>query len=295
MPFPYLGETQELNKSTRSGVEGSFAALTDGITHYQMAGDENGNPVVLTHGFSVPYYIFDGTFEFLCNSGFRVLRYDLFGRGFSDRPRLKYDIHLFVRQLTDLLDALHFGPVDLVGLSMGGPITTAFLTQYPERVRRQVLIDPAGAKAIQLSFILKGAKFPSIGEVTFGLFGSEGLVRSMASDFFDPAMIEEFQARYRIQMQFKGFMRAILSSIRNGMLDSFYVTYQLAGKLGKPTLLFWGRDDRTVPFDHSAEILKAIPHAEFHAIDDCGHLPHFEKPEIVHPILKRFLEANGAS
>jgi pimeloyl-ACP methyl ester carboxylesterase len=48
-----------------------------------------------------------------------------------------------------------------------------------------------------------------------------------------------------------------------------------------------------VPFEHSEKIRMAIPQAEFHAIDDCGHIPHFEKPEIVNPILKRFLKANA--
>jgi pimeloyl-ACP methyl ester carboxylesterase len=295
MSFPYLGETKELNESTRKGAQGSFVSLTDGVTHYELAGNENGTTVVLTHGFSVPYFIFDKTFEFLSKSGFRVLRYDLFGRGLSDRPRVKYNIDLFVRQLADLLDAFHHGPVDLVGLSMGGPITTTFLTKYPGHVRKHVLIDPAGVRAIKLSIILQGAKLPSIGELALGLFGGEGLVKSIASDFFDPEMVGAFQERYRVQMQYKGFLRAILSTIRNGMLGSFYETYERAGELKKPTLLFWGRQDKTVPFEHSADLLKAIPHAELCAIDGCGHIPHFEKPEVVNPVLQKFLEANAGN
>jgi pimeloyl-ACP methyl ester carboxylesterase len=74
------------------------------------------------------------------------------------------------------------------------------------------------------------------------------------------------------------------------MLDSFYDVYARVGGLSKPTLLFWGKNDATVPFDHSADLLKALPHAKFHAIEDCGHIPHYEKPEIVNPILKKFLE-----
>jgi pimeloyl-ACP methyl ester carboxylesterase len=35
--------------------------------------------------------------------------------------------------------------------------------------------------------------------------------------------------------------------------------------------------------------MKAIPHAEFHAIENCGHIPHYEKPEIINPILLEFL------
>ena len=122
------------------------------------AGPENGRPVVLVHGFSSPYFIFDTTFEFLVNSGFRVLRYDLFGRGYSDRPRTDYNIHLFVRQLKDLLDALGFKQVNLVGLSMGGAISAAFISQYPDHVSRQVLIDPAGANKCHCPGMLKALK-----------------------------------------------------------------------------------------------------------------------------------------
>jgi pimeloyl-ACP methyl ester carboxylesterase len=51
------------------------------------------------------------------DSGFRVVRYDYYGRGRSDRVDAAYDQDLFVRQLAGLLDSLRVaGPVDLAGL-----------------------------------------------------------------------------------------------------------------------------------------------------------------------------------
>ena len=289
MTFPYLDETQEMNETARGQADGSFISLADGITHYELGGPENGQPVVLVHGFSTPYFIFDTTFEFLVNSGFRVLRYDLIGRGYSDRPHVDYNIQLFVRQLKDLLDALGLKQVNLVGLSMGGPLTTSFVSEYPDYVSRQVLIDPAGAKQISLPWMLKALKLPIVGELALGLFGSASMLKGIASDLFDPEAVEHFQNQFKIQMQYKGFKYAILSTMRNGMLESFYETYACVGKLRKPTLLFWGMDDATVSFESSKLTLKAIPHAEFHAIEKCGHIPHYEKPEIVNPILQEFL------
>jgi len=111
-----------LNELTRHEAGGSFIPLSDGVTHYELSNPHLKETVVLVHGFSVPYFIFDPTFEFLTNSGFRLLRYDLFGRGFSDRPEARYNIELFLRQLGDLLDELGLTlPVSLVGLSTGGP------------------------------------------------------------------------------------------------------------------------------------------------------------------------------
>jgi pimeloyl-ACP methyl ester carboxylesterase len=291
MSFPYLGETKELNDETRKDVaSGTFARLQDGVTHYELGGPEDGQFITLVHGFSVPYFIFDPTFEFLTASGFRVLRYDLFGRGWSDRPKLPNNIHLFVKQLADLLDALNIRqPIALAGLSMGGPISTAFLDKYPERVSKHILIDPAGARPIALTRLLKAILIPGVGELIVGLFGSENMIKNATTDFFDPTLIEHFQSNYRIQMQFTGFKRAILSSMRNGMLGSFYDDYRRVGLLKKPTLLFWGRNDNTVPFEHSKDIVAAIPHTEFHALENCGHIPHHEKPQVVNPILLEFL------
>jgi len=98
MRFPDLDETKKLNETTRCEADSSFMTLADGVTHYETGGPENGIPAALVHGFSVPYFIFDLTFDFLVKSGFRVVRYDLLGRGYSDRPNLEYNIQLFVRQ-----------------------------------------------------------------------------------------------------------------------------------------------------------------------------------------------------
>lgn len=288
--FSFRAESKDLNDDTRRLTGGSFVALTDGVTHYELGNNTKDNTVVFVHGFSVPYFVFDPTFHFLAQNNYRVLRYDLFGRGFSDRPDTEYNIDFFVRQLSDLLDALRFTrPVNLIGLSMGGVITAAFTARYPQRVDRLVLIDPAGARPIVHSRVLRMLATPVVGETILGLVGSGGMVKNIASDFFDKQLIEHFQERYLVQMQFKGFRRAILSSIRNKMLESFIDIYRKVGRLNKPTMLIWGRHDTTVPLKHSEELCAAIPNIEFHIIEDCSHIPHYEKPEETNALLLQFL------
>lgn len=288
MPFSYHGETKELNDLTRQEASGSFIQLSDGFTHYELSNPEAKETVVLVHGFSVPYFIYDPTFDFLTRSGFRVLRYNLFGRGLSDRPQGRYNIDLFVRQLGDLLDGLHITPpVSLIGLSMGGPITATFVVRAPEQVNKLVLIGPTGGKSL-LSRGIQLAMLPGVGEVIASLVGNGGVVSNIASGFFDRTHMEHFQSRYLVQMQYKGFKRALLSTIRNGMIESFLDCYERIGKMNKPVLLFWGRQDPTVPFHHSEPLRSAIPQAEFHAFE-CGHIPHYEKPDEANPILLEFL------
>ena len=288
--LPYLGETEELNETSRAIAPGSFVQLSDGYTHYELGGPDNGQPVVLVHGFSVPYFIWEPTFAFLATSGFHVLRYDLFGRGFSDRPYLRYDIDLFCKQLRELLDTLGFDQVNLIGLSMGGPITSTFTTSYPARVCKLVLVDPAGARDVGLPGLIKVVTLPGIGELAFSLLGNEIMTKGIASDLYGPDLVAEFQEKYRVQMHYKGFKRALLSSMRNGMLRSFSTTYQCLGSQKTPVALFWGREDKTVPFEQSLEILAAVPQTQFHIIENCGHIPHYEKSEEVNPLLLDFLK-----
>jgi len=293
MPFP-LFETRQLNSQTRQYADGSFIQLPDGIVHYEFSNPDNEQSVVFVHGFSVPYFIFDPTFDFLTRSGFRALRYDLFGRGLSDRPRTRYNIDLFVNQLVDLLDALRIThPVNLIGLSMGGPITATFTARRPERVKSLTLIDPAGVKPVSLTPTLKAMRLPGVAEAVFSLVGSDVMIKMAAKDFIDPKLVDMFMDRYKVQMQFKGFKRAILSSIRNNMLDSFLEAYQATGKMDKPVLLFWGRKDMTVPFEYSHELRAAMPNVTFHVIEECGHIPHYEKPDEFNPILLKFLRNDG--
>ena len=292
MPFPFRDELKQLNDETRKSIGGSSIQLLGGVTYYQLSNPDGEETVVLVHGFSVPNFIFDPTFEFLTKSGCRVLRYDLFGRGFSDRPRARYNMDLFVRQLHDLLDALRFtSPVNLIGLSMGGPITATFTARHPEQVRSLTLIDPSGVRPISLTPLLRLAKIPIVAEAVFGWMGTEGMVKSAGRDFYDPKLVDHFIKKYRIQMEYQGFKRALLSSIRNNMLGSFVKSFEHVGKMNLPVLLFWGREDATVPFDHSDDLRAIMPEAEFHVIEDCGHIPHYEKPGEVNPVLSNFLRA----
>jgi len=291
MSFSYRDEIKELNDRTRQEASGSFVQLTDGFTHYELSNPGGDETVVLVHGFSVPYFIYDPTFRFLTRSGFCVLRYDLFGRGFSDRPERRYDIDLFVRQLSDLLSARHITrPVSLVGLSMGGPIIAMFSVRFPERVKKLVLIDPSGAKPVVPTLALKLLTLPLLGEAILNQMGKGGLAENILSNFFDPTHVKHFQSRYLVQVEYKGFKHAILSTIRSGTIGPFLSEYRRIGKMDKPVLLFWGRQDRTVPFQHSHILRAAMPQAQFYAFENCGHIPHYEKPDEVNPILLEFLK-----
>ncbi|MGH9676041.1 MAG: alpha/beta fold hydrolase [Candidatus Acidiferrum sp.] len=291
----YRQQDQEklaLDDAARQSAEvrsygGSFVRLPLGVTHYELAGPADAPTVVLVHGFSVPYFIWDPTFEALRAAGFRVLRYDLLGRGWSDRPNARYDADLFDEQLVQLLAALNIHePVDIAGISMGGPIAVNYAVRHPQAVRRMALFDPAYGKGLTPPWQLRT---PFVGEFVMCTKIAPALADSQRDDFVHPERYPDYFAKYKPQMRYQGFRRALLSSIRGFLAEDNTPAFAQAGRSGKPVLLVWGRADQTVPFALNDEVRKAIPQAEFHAIDDAGHVPFYEHPETVNPLLIDFL------
>jgi pimeloyl-ACP methyl ester carboxylesterase len=107
---------------------------------------------ILIHGIGSCFTCFNPIGDDLCNlHGFRVIIYDLIGRGFSKAsPNGKYDADSHVNQLYELLQHLQSsgivsnGKVHLVGHSMGGAIATLFTSKYSDSVLTLTVITPAG-------------------------------------------------------------------------------------------------------------------------------------------------------
>ncbi|WP_031495972.1 alpha/beta fold hydrolase [Bryobacter aggregatus] len=285
-------ETTELNQEERQKLKapGLYLRTQSGVTHYEIAGPETAQTVVLVHGFSVPYYLWDGTFEALVQAGYRVLRYDLYGRGESDRPFADYNGALFVRQLAELLARLQISSkVDLIGASMGGPILADYAVQHPDRVNSLTLIGPGYSHGGRLPWQLRT---PVIGEYLFATQITPNLPRAQLSDFVDPGKFPDWSERYKAQMRYRGFRRALLSTLRHYATADWVQSYTAVGKMKIPVFLIWGKADRDVPFRYRVELRKEMPQAEFLALEKSAHVPFLEEPEITRPAMIRFLAAH---
>jgi pimeloyl-ACP methyl ester carboxylesterase len=280
-------ESRTLDSAARSGVPGQFVRLSDGVTHYEVGGPASGPKVVLVHGFSVPAYIWDTTFVALTNAGFRVARYDMFGRGWSDRPDASYSLSMFDRQLRELLDTLGWRePVHVAGLSFGGPVTATFVAAHPERVRSWTLVDPAAGGPQKTPGLFS---WPVVGGVLWQGMAVPGMAAGQLTDFVRPARWPGWDDRYRVQMQYRGFGRALLRTRQatEGLVTD--TLYARAGATHVPTLLIWGNEDHTVPITNAAGVRRGIPQADYHVIDSAGHLPIMERADVVNPLIIGFL------
>ena len=282
-------EKATLDAAARAGAPGSFATLTHGVTHYELAGPDTGRVVLLVHGFSVPYYIWDSTFASLSSEGYRVIRYDLLGRGLSDRPDETYDGALFDAQIDELLDSLHVTqPIDLMGLSFGGYVTAHYVGTHPTRVRTLTLVDPAAER----SRVPQALAMPVVGQFLWQTMHVPTMADNQASDFLHPEHFPDWADRYRPQMKYRGFGRALRSSATTVSNTDFDALYAGVAKAGVPTLLVWGKQDQTISILRSSVVRRNIPGMEFFPVDSAGHLPHLEQTAVVNARLLAFLAAH---
>jgi pimeloyl-ACP methyl ester carboxylesterase len=283
-------ESKTLDGNIRQGLPDHFIKLSDGYVHYELSGPNDGPVVVLIHGISAPYFVWDDTHPALTKAGFRVLRYDLYGRGFSDRPYVTYDEQLFDLQLIELLSALKLRePFDLVGSSMGGAIAVIFAARHPEKVRKLLLIDPAGYP-VNLPLAGRVVRLPVVGDYLTYAFGNPMMRRGFKDYFFKLDKLSTFSEKYRQQMQYTGFKRAMLSTLRNFNLDDQKTAYEAVGEQKRQVMLLWGREDKIIPFSNN-EMIRAVIHgAVFHAIDAAGHMPHYEAPVKMNPLIVEFMK-----
>lgn len=281
-----------LQRSDRHGLPGRLARLSDGDTYYRLEGEGEGKPVVLVHGLGTPCFTWDDVAAGLIADGHRVLRYDLYGRGWSDRPRVRYDDDLYDRQLVELLDELGVSePVHLVGLSMGGAIAVGFADRHPSRVATLTLLAPGGLPMrMPLPWATKLAKMPGVGELFLILFGQWILRSMLAKGFHDPRHVHSFRRRFEEQLRFDGYRQALLSTVRHMPILELAPRYRRVGRSTRPTLVVWGQYDRVVPSSLARTAARLMPLATVRVLPDVGHNLPVECPDAVLEQLRPFLD-----
>lgn len=284
-------EIRKLNDDVRKELGLKFLKLPDGSVHYDVSGPQKGEIVVLVHGNAAPYFSWDKNIKALTDAGFRVVRYDLYGFGYSDRPDTVYSRELYDRQLSGLLEKLSIkGPVNLVGTSQGGSIAVYFAAKHPERVKRLALLSPF-INVLPMKAMIGLIKVPGVGDYIGRVALDRININYPQKVFTDTSSIPaEYTDRYMEQLSYTGFKRARLSNLRGDSLADFTAQYETVGRSTVPVLLTWGTADIVIRSDSIAGIKKAMPKLEYHEIPKGGHLVHYESPEKVNEVLVKFLK-----
>jgi pimeloyl-ACP methyl ester carboxylesterase len=285
------GESVPMDARARENAPGSFVRLRHGTTHVVVDGPATGEPILFIPGATLSLWMWDGLFERLAQAGYRAIRYDRYGMGFSDRPDVEYGHALFNEQIIDLLEALGVErPVTLVALAFGAPIAAEFAVSHPERVSRLCLISPDGF-ATPLNLGLRLALLPLVGEPFFQIVGDRALKARIPGYSRDQRVAARVRARFLPELQYQGFKRSLISAIRNLPVHGAEYLYRFVSTSDVPIQVIWGRQDPVTPMP-SEELVRAVfSRADLRLIDGVGHLPHYERPDETAAMVLDFLQA----
>lgn len=276
-----------MNDAARANAPGAFASLTDGQLHYRWDGPEEGPVIVLVHGFSTPNFIYEQNVQALNAAGFRTLRFDHFGRGWSDRPKTRYDVDFYDRTLIELLD--HVGidePFGLAGLSMGGPIVAEFTARYPDRVNQLVLLVPAGLDTAGADGnSARVLATPLIGDWVWRMFGKSILLGDSQYDEASRAPEDRLQGDVTEQLEYRGYLQALLSTFRHMPMTAREETFQRLAATGVPVLTIYGDADATVLISSAAKLEQLLPDGDIRIVEGGEHGLNYQMHNLVNPWL----------
>ena len=265
------------NESFRNNIKtGNFIKLTNGYTYYESQNINNKDLLVFVHGFSVPSYIWDLTYNESIDRGYGVIKLDLFGRGYSDNPDMIYNDRLFADQVIELLDSLKINKkVLLVGLSNGGRVISDIATRHYDKIKKLIYVSPSGFHDKNDTPDTSAITDKDINDFIINEFPT--IAKGQLSDFKYPQNFAGYwDVKYEKLLKYKGFARAIISTAKNN-----YLLDEINAKIGSselPLFAIWGDSDSVLPFNKiERKIFKIMPKLNLFIIEDSGHLPHMEQ------------------
>lgn len=281
-------EKNTLDRNEREELGGTYVKLSDGTTHYELAGPASGKVVVLVHGGTVPMWTWEGQTRLLNEAGFRTLTYDMYGRGYSDRPAIVYDRELYQRQLLELVDELGITRAfDLIGASFGGATAANFTASYPDRVDRLVLIAP-----VVKDYAVPGLfKVPVVGELAARFVGIRTVIDRFEALVAGHPDAERYTTMFVEQTTYEGFQQSLLSMLRSDALGDYTNAYRVLGQQNRQILLVWGTADAEITQHRMDEVRSLIPTLTFEPIDGAGHGLFIQAPDTVNALVLDFLLA----
>jgi len=264
----------------------NIVQLSNGFTYYKLGNKEtNAIPVVLVHGFSVPSYIWDPTFELLSDKGYFVISLDLYGRGFSENVDEIYTDELFANQVIELLQKLNIDSAKFLGLSNGGRVISKIADINPSIVEELIYVASSGFKYVE------ELNDKSVSEIEVSNFIKNNyptISEGQLSDFKYPEKHSGWDIKYEELLKYKGFAKALISTRKNHYtMDSIHIKIQNSDI---PVSTIWGDSDQVVLYkDFEKRIDSILPKRKEFFILDSGHLPHMENPNEFNKILLSIL------
>ncbi len=284
----YHFEDLEAFEAERDAAQVALLQTGLGKTRYAVYGEEGRPVVVLIHSFNGFIETWQPNIDALVAQGFQVVAYDLWGRGYSDRPHLDLTLGTFVKQLEDVLGERNAPQVTLVGSSFGCVIATEFAVRNSQRVDRLVLLGPAGwpAEGFDRTVVLD---IPLLGDALFHYVGVALTKSAVEAYFLDPTAYAPMLEQWERHARQPGFTRSALSTLRHAPVRDYRPGWKALGETAIPTLVIWGKQDVSFPYSNAARMGEMVPQAQIIGVDGAAHWVNIERSDEVNRRIAEFL------
>lgn len=255
----------------------------NGITiHYEIAGNEHGPWVTLSHSLACNLHMWDDQMAALTQK-YKVLRFDTRGHGQSTAPPGDYTLDQMADDVKGLFDALGITRTHWIGLSMGGMIGQTFALKYPGVFQSLTLADTTSRR-------------PPNAAQMWGERVAIARAQGMAG-VLDTTLARWFTEPYRHSR--KDVMARIGADILNTPVDGFSGACVAISKVNTldrlkeiqcPVFIIVGEEDHGTPPEMARAIHKNLPGSELLVIKSAAHLSNVEQPQVFNRAVLEFLD-----
>lgn len=284
---PSLIISKEEVKTALQSPHSHFLKWKNAEIHYTDEG--NGIPMLMIHGFGGAYTHFDAMAA-LMKDKYRVIRVDLPGFGLSDMPAA-YPTDDFRESYQDyiqfLIDTLSLDSLYVIGNSLGGMIAWNTAADHSDKVKKLVLLSPAGYELEQT--LAPGNIFRNPLAKQFAL---RGQFKFMTRSGLEKAFYKKDKVDDELVNKIYMFTNrdGVIPHMLNIALSKNFPDTNKMKNVQCPTLIIWGKEDVVIPVQHAALFEKDIPDSKVVIFENSGHCPMIEDPEMTTDECLRFFE-----
>jgi pimeloyl-ACP methyl ester carboxylesterase len=266
------GETKSASVTEPGG---RIVSLPGGDMEVVEKGPHDGSPIVLIHCFTCAINWWDGVIPRL-DRDHRVIAVDLLGHGGSEKPSSGYSIENQADLIAGVLGRLGVRDAEVVGHSLGGPVSIALAERSPQLVNRLVTIDSIPDDSYgDVGFIGELPFKPVIGQ-TLWRIKPDFSIRNGLEVAFAPG--------FKVPDAFVEDVKQMTYSSYTGSHEAFddytgeEALPQRAAATGKPTLALMGAEEQIAKDPEEALAAYRAAGAQTKLIQGAGHSPEVEKP-----------------
>ncbi|MBF0564670.1 MAG: alpha/beta hydrolase [Nitrospirae bacterium] len=249
------------------------------MVRYLSAGDGD-EYIVFIHGNLASSIWWKETLSRL-KPGFKAYALDLPGSGETPETGHTHTMEYMAAFVAEFIEALGIRPVHLVGHSMGGGTAQLVAINYPDMVKKLVLVDTLPMHGFP--------ELTGLGDEWFRTLMSDKMMIRMGMKAIMPHLNDDFYFEQIVDHAASSSRQVFFENPK--AMSSANWSMKI-GSIVAPVLFVHGLEDTLIPVNTVLMTAQAIKGSSFTYVDNCGHCPMIEVPDRFNEILFNFL-ANG--